>query len=146
MQNQKDIDLIKFAHHLLLVENVNSHSLLKAQLFRDMSQQKLLSPVPEIFWRVDRNLQEYRERAGIDLLKLINSLQEICNSGDVILELGSGCGYAASEMRSNDAIKSSFSLFSINNIIHFPVRSLIGEILEVDLEYQSLSEKAKSEV
>lgn len=137
LQNQKDIDLRKFPHHLSLIENVNNDSLLKAQLFREMSQQKLLSPVPEIFWRVDRNLQEYRERTGIDLLNLINSMQERCNSGDVILELGSGCGYAASEKRSDDAIKSFFSLFSINNIIHFPVRSLIGEILELDVEYKN---------
>jgi len=146
LQNSENIDLRNFSHHLSLVADVNSDHISKSLIFKAMSDKELLSPEPEVFWRVDRNLLKYRERVGIDILKLIYSIQETSTLGDVILELGAGCGYADREIRSARVINDFFSIFSINDIIYFPIRSFIGRVLNFRHGDESLSEKAKSQV
>ena len=139
--DRKDIDLGSFETD----QDFNLKTLLanedaKGATFRVLSRMGKLAPVPEIHWRVDRNLEEYERRFGIDLDGFLEARAKEKNNKQVLLEIGPGSGVGKKE-RAGLNLSSDYQDFALSDKIYFPLAGLVEKLinfqkLEKDLEIE----------
>jgi hypothetical protein len=103
----------------------------RAALLRYVAGNGFLRPAPDVFWRVDRNLDDYAERLGVNLHTFVPSFVSSRPGVATILELGSGSGRVAEELTS--MLEDRVLPVSINDAIYFPLRPCIQTLLRPDM-------------
>lgn len=102
----------------------------KAMLLRVLQRMDRLAPIPEIHWRVDRSLEEYSRRFGIDVSKFLDL---IATPGDkkTLLEFGPGNGLSKRE-RSAGQLGKLYDDFAMADKVYYPVGETIGRLLDFE--------------
>lgn len=89
-----------------------------------------LKPIPEIHWRVDRNLAEYERRFGFDLVSMLTALREENKKKTLVeLEFGPGSGISRAERTARGANERYLDI-GIADTLYYPLNSLIGEMID----------------
>lgn len=128
MLEQEEIDLSQYNEDNILSLKGLEDPKNKALFLRALNAIGKLKPIPEIFWRVDRDLEEYSERFGVDVAGLLKKLA----SGDrkkIILELGPGSGKSKEE-RAQQGIADNYSDFALSDQAYYSLAGVLRNILD----------------
>jgi len=142
--DQEEIDLSKYNEDNVLSLKGLEDPKNKALFLRALNAIGKLKPIPEIFWRVDRDLEEYSGRFGVDVADLLKQLA----SGDrkkIILELGPGSGKSKEE-RTKQGISDNYSDFALSDQAYYSLASVFRNVLDykkIESEVGPLSETEK---
>jgi len=108
-----------------IVESFESQEI-STTLLKALQVQGSLSPIPEIFWVVDRSEEDYNKRIGFDFSKF---LEKFLNYKKIFVEFGSGNGTAKKDRK--DKLKG-YSDFSISDKLYYPIRPIIRQIIDFE--------------
>ena len=86
---------------------------------RALSARGELSEIPEIHWRVDRGLEEYKRRFGFDMAALIKELTDP-NKKKILLEFGPGSGQSKVERASFPESKHWMDV-AVGDKVYYPL-------------------------
>jgi hypothetical protein len=105
-----------------------------------------LKPVPEIHWRVDRTLEDYKRRFGFDVQEFLKVISEKSRK-KLLLEFGPGSGASKSE-RAGAGLVEMYMDVAMADALYYPLGKFIENIidwekLEKDIK-QSLSQEDRS--
>jgi hypothetical protein len=111
----------------------------RAKLFKSLAAKKLLSPVPEIHWRVDRNMEEYGRRLGVNVKSFLQTRVKP-EKRQILLEIGPGSGEAKKE-RFGDLL-DGYVDYGLSDKIYYPLAPIFRELLDFrKLEIEEESDK-----
>ncbi len=93
-----------------------------------------LQPIPEIHWRVDRSLDEYRRRFGFSVIDFLKA-HAVNGKKKVLLEFGPGNGLAKRERSAAAEVTDSYQDFAIADTLYYS----LGEVCTRMLNAQELA-------
>lgn len=147
--DRENIDLKSFEQSQELILRSLMKGDQKILLFKTLQRMGKLSPIPEIHWRVDRSIEEYDRRLGLDLIKFLQERAEQVGRKQILLEIGPGNGVGKME-RAQAALTERYDDFALSDRIYYPIAPILEKLvdyqkLETDLG-QSLSEEEKHQL
>ncbi|MBI2444670.1 MAG: hypothetical protein HYV42_05545 [Candidatus Magasanikbacteria bacterium] len=122
------IDITRYVQQQEAVLKAVKEQQMAGLLNRTLQAQGELAPIPEIHWRVDRSLAEYRERLGFDVTKLLKHLAE-SDQRKVLLEFGPGSGRSKQE-RSQQEIDTYYQDIALTDRVYYPLADVIERIVD----------------
>jgi len=149
LQKGKNINLNFFSSTQKFILEILKENNLKKDLLKILHQNESLSPIPEIFWEVDRDSTEYNRRFGFDLKKFLKRFtkEKHPNKNNwTLLEFGPGSGVFKEE-RSRELQHTDD--FAMCDKVYYPVNKLIESIIDFEAlttQGVNLNEQEKSEV
>ncbi|HRH32824.1 MAG TPA: hypothetical protein PK720_01585 [bacterium] len=103
----------------------------KAMSFRVLQRMNRLQPIPEIHWKVDRSIEDYNRRLGIQLPLFLKERSNSKNSKQTLLEIGPGNGLNKEE-RDKQGITKYYNDFALSDKIYYPLDSVISKVLNFE--------------
>jgi|GEM_PF-3981756 len=115
----------------------------KGLFLRVLQSRGKLAPVPEIFWKVDRDNEDYRERFGFDVIELLRKLK---GKGEkkILLEFGPGSGKSREE-RHEAGLDEHYTDVAVADSLYYHLRDLIKEIIDWGKLEEDLGRKISEE-
>jgi hypothetical protein len=103
----------------------------EAFYLRTLNAMGKLKPMPELFWRVDRDLEEYNRRLGVDMGAVLQ-LQAMARPGKkTLLEFGPGSGVAKHD-RQLKGVAGEYQDFSMSDAVYYDLSSPIGKLIDFE--------------
>lgn len=90
-----------------------------------------LQPIPEIHWKVDRSIEDYNRRLGIQLPLFLKERSNSKNSKQTLLEIGPGNGFNKEE-RDQQGITKLYNDYALSDKIYYPLDSVINKVLNFE--------------
>lgn len=103
----------------------------KAMSFRVLQRMNRLQPIPEIHWKVDRSIEDYNRRLGIQLPLFLKERSNSKNSKQTLLEIGPGNGFNKEE-RDQQGITKLYNDYALSDKIYYPLDSVINKVLNFE--------------
>lgn len=126
-----DVDLHDFVRRQqALTRLVDGNPILHGALVDVLLQCQKLTPDPELFWRVDRELREYNDRTGIRVTDLAKTLAIGSAEKEIFFESGAGAGRGIAERTAS--LSGQYYDFSINNNVYYPLRKLLTKCIDFE--------------
>lgn len=94
---------------------------------RALSERGELKMIPEIFWKVDRGSDEYRERFGFDINSFLQHIKG--KKKKTILEFGPGSGQQRQE-REAAGLGKHYNDFALADTLYYPLSRVIEQLLD----------------
>jgi len=130
MLGQDEVDLNQYneANFMALkgLDNLKN----KAIFLRALDVLGKLKPIPEIFWKVDRNLKEYSERYGFDVEEFLRDFASV-GEQKIILEFGPGSGKSKEE-RAKSEIGGKYSDFAMSDNLYYSMADTVEDLIDWD--------------
>ena len=101
----------------------------KGLLLRALQSKGELKPIPEIFWKVDRNLEEYEERFGFNVANFFQKIRPEENGKKVLIEFGPGSGMSKSD-RDKFGLTKNYVDMAITDQVYFSVKGWVKNLLD----------------
>lgn len=101
----------------------------QAMYLRSLETLERLAPIPEIHWRVDRSIEEYNRRLGIDLEDFL-SQRARQKPDQKLLEIGPGSGVSRKERSRTQAL--NYEDFALSDKVYYPLAPVIEKLLDFD--------------
>lgn len=137
--NSQDINLGQYEQD----QRINMENLSKSAGFpmyvKALETLGRLKPIPEIHWRVDRTMEEYDRRFGMDLEELLIDKSK-GKKRRQLLEIGPGSGVSLEERSRRESL--DFDEYALSDSIYYP---LVGVIRKV-IDFEKLEKKLGSEI
>jgi len=126
--HRERIDLSKLERQQALVlESLLKNSEQKQITMRTLSRMGKLETIPEIHWRVDRSLEEYNRRLGLNLGEFLKDRGQI-KPKQKLLEIGPGSGIGRQE-RIKDLEKLYLDM-ALADKIYYPLTPVIERLFD----------------
>lgn len=106
-----------------------------ALYLRALHERGELKPIPEIHWRVDRSLDEYKRRFGFSIPEFLQALSDPTHK-KLLLEFGPGSG-ASKQERATAGILDRYEDVAMADALYYP---LAGSIYNT-LDWEKLTSK-----
>ena len=129
----RDINLADYVKHQqinLLAVNLPER---RAKALRFLSSLGKFEPTPEIHWRVDRTMDEYNRRFGIDLEKFLTARAQLFSRKQFMLEIGFGSGQAKKD-RFQDALTEHYEDFGLADKIYYSPVTAIKNLIDLGID------------
>ncbi len=140
---QDNLELDKYvAQHTAELTMLASAPQVKSLYLRAFHSRGQLAPVPELFWRVDRDLLDYDDRFGFFLPQFIKKFPSP-RSTPVLLELGPGSGHNKlwrSIFRLPDDIPHGLVDIAVADKLYFPLNKLVDNRIDWNVLDQKIGE------
>ncbi|MFH1291719.1 MAG: hypothetical protein ABIH87_00785 [bacterium] len=134
----KDIERYSHDQEVMLAELEKAGG--KALLLRALQSRGELAPIPELFWKVDRNTEEYEERFGFDPNKLLSQLAEEGRQ-KVLVEFGPGSGTSKNE-RHQAGLDKSFVDVAVADKLYYS----LGQLVENMIDWNKLENRVREKI
>ena len=139
-QNQTDVDIKNLGRKQDTVLKQMEMAGGKSLLLRVLKEQGHLKPVPEIFWRVDRDLNEHRKRFGLDVRELCEQTVGLKIKGKKsLLEFGPGNGRSKKE-RTESEMPSNYTDMALTDSLYYPLNGLVENLIDWEKLEQAVGE------
>ncbi|MFA6272087.1 MAG: hypothetical protein WC693_03185 [Patescibacteria group bacterium] len=147
--SQDDVDLSKYRHEQELIASSQGKAGENESVYlRALNAMGRLKPLPELYWKVDRNSAEYNQRLGVDIFGLMKGFTQDAAGRKTVLEFGPGSGIAKHE-RSQKGIRDRYEEYAMSDALYYDIAGIIGKLidlkkLETKLGRQITPEEQKS--
>jgi|GEM_PF-2403642 len=153
----EELNLSNYAEHvvrsqfkamaeLLTRDNINlsqfesQQALVLESLLRDLGTRRItlgtlarmgkLEPIPEIHWRVDRTMEEYNRRTGVDVAGFLKE-KGLQKPRQKLLEIGPGSGLAKKE-RAQVGLAELYNELALSDKVYYPIAPIIGKLVNFE--------------
>jgi hypothetical protein len=127
-----NVDLQNYSQRqeLVLRKMIESPEI-KIMAFQALQRMERLVPIPEIHWRVDRSMDEYSRRLGLNIPAYLLSRSIKHSSKQILLEIGPGSGVAKEE-RVKLGLTNNYQEYSLSDKIYYPIAGVIEKLLDFE--------------
>lgn len=128
-QNEIDLNHYRERQNALLKltkENPALHPLLVDVLVKI----EKLYPLPELFWRADRKMEEYNRRSGVRIIDFFKALSARLGKKGIFFEPGAGQGRGIFER--SGPLNHYYHDFSLVDKVHYSIRAPMEQLIALD--------------
>lgn len=131
--DRQNIDLATFGKQQELVLRSLLTGESRGVALRTLARMDKLEPIPEIHWRVDRNLEEYNRRLGVDVSEFLTAraLQSETGKQQILLEIGPGSG-ASKQERANANLNQHYQDYALSDRIYYPLAGVFEKLIDFE--------------
>jgi len=129
--NRENIDLGQYERvSVLVLQGLLKDPEKRRVTLVTLSRMGKLEPIPEIHWRVDRSLEDYNRRLGINLSGFLEEKGQH-KPNQKLLEIGPGSGMSKLE-RAEQGMNKYYNEISLSDKIYYPLVQVIEKLLDFE--------------
>lgn len=129
LEGDRNVSLERHEDMLQFVLHALDHAHAKSLILRSLQKMYKLAPIPEIFWKVDRNAQDYARRYGLDVKEFLRTFSTD-DRKQTVLEFGPGNGTFKEELQK--ATGDRYRHFAMCDKLYWPINTLLRQLIDFD--------------
>jgi hypothetical protein len=141
LEENESVDLSAFSETQNLVLHAFEEADAKPALLKALHAKVLLTPIPEIFWRVDRSAEEYNARYGFDVKAFLQKFATP-DTPQVLVEFGPGNG-TFKEDRAGEV--KGYVDYAMCDKLYYPINTLIRRLIDFEKLEQNCGELSEQD-
>ncbi|MFA6097950.1 MAG: hypothetical protein WC808_00230 [Patescibacteria group bacterium] len=130
--SKDDVDLETYNHtQEMVIKSIGESGLVsEAAYLRALNAMGKLKPMPELYWKVDREPEEYNKRLGVNVPEVLKRVGQGGNE-KTLLEFGPGSGLAKHKLRLSGAA-DNFTEFAMSDALYYDLAEPIKHLIDFD--------------
>ncbi|MDD5039629.1 MAG: hypothetical protein PHY34_00595 [Patescibacteria group bacterium] len=143
-----NVDLAEYerAQEMVMQSIGGSEQPSEAIYLRALNAMGKLRPMPELYWKVDRQPEEYNQRLGVNVAEVLRGAGQ-SGQGDgkkTLLEFGPGSGLAKHKLRLSGAA-DNFTEFAMSDALYYDLAGPIQRLIDFDKIEVALGKELKEQ-
>lgn len=126
------VSLRDLADSQKIISEAANSTVTKTTLLHALDSRGMLAPIPEIFWEVDRQAEDYKRRLGLDITQFLKDFADSAHE-QTCLEFGPGNGTFAESKAQDRTVSDNYAHFGMCDKLYYPLVPLIKKSINWEL-------------